>query len=385
MKNRIILLVLPLFLILGLLTFVLPQKIDSSLERRALSNNNDLKNTSIIDYSFQNKLDDILNDQFIIRDNTINIYNNIINSINNIVDKGFIMYPNEVLKVNDYLMDPIVIKEEDKIKLIKNRAYNIKQIKEKYPEIPLLVYKPTRLEETNLIDKEYIYSYGNDYNNHYTSEAGDIIFKQMEIDSIDTFEKYFYKTDVHWNPYGAYQGYTDIITTLNDYFDLGDMKEINEYKCLDKDFHGSFSNKIGQSYKPEKLCDITLKGIGEYTYYEDNEIVDIDNIKQYYINGIIDTRYSDYDNYFGNNPFERRFEFENNTNVNALFFVDSYINVNKTWLASHFDTTIMLDMRSKPDDFNLDEYIKKYNIDTIVVSMYHYNLYENGYNFIPIK
>ena len=45
----------------------------------------------------------------------------------------------------------------------------------------------------------------------------------------------------------------------------------------------------------------------------------------------------------------------------------------------------MLDMRSKPKDFNLDEYIVKYDIDTIVVSMYHYNLYENGYNFIPIE
>ena len=385
MRNKLILIVLPLLLCLGCSSLLFDQKEVSSLERRELKNIDNLKDSSLFDYSLQDNIEDVVSDQFIFRNSMISFYNEMIINISNLFSDSFIMYHNDILNYQGYLLDPIIKTNNSYSENLKNRAYNIKSISEKYPDLPIYVYKPTRLEETNLIDIEHIYSKGSDNNYMYWGELGNVTYKVMDINSVDMYKDFYYKTDLHWNPKGAYQGYTDIIELLNNNFELGDVKEKEEMICYQKDFHGSYSNKIGQKFQPENLCDIKVKGIGTYKYFENDKEVFIDEIKQNYINGIFLEQYSDYDNYFGNNPLERRFEFGDNTGVNALFFVDSYINVNKTWIASHFDTTIMLDMRSKPKDFNLDEYIVKYDIDTIVVSMYHYNLYENGYNFIPIE
>ena len=81
--------------------------------------------------------------------------------------------------------------------------------------------------------------------------------------------------------------------------------------------------------------------------------------------------------------FEKRFEFHDSSKPNMLVFRDSLCNVNEEWIASHFNTTVFIDLRLNDDSFHLEDYIKKYSIDIVLVTEIYSNLYFNGNMFIP--
>ena len=66
-----------------------------------------------------------------------------------------------------------------------------------------------------------------------------------------------------------------------------------------------------------------------------------------------------------------------------LVFRDSLCNVNEEWIASHFNTTVFIDLRLNDDSFHLEDYIKKYSIDIVLVTEIYSNLYFNVNMFIP--
>lgn len=388
MRNKLFLVFLIALLCVGISLFIKPQKDVSYLERAGLSGTSELMGTSFIEGSFQETVEEILIDQLYFKDNMIQLYYRLKIAASSFFDQGYIKLAEDVIKIDDFYIRNLVEENEEDLITTANRGYNIKLISEAYPDVSVYVYKPTRLEETNLLDSRWVYSQGYVYDYEFEGQLGDnVTYRSLSIESVEQFDDYFYDTDIHWTPYGAYQGYTDIIMMLNETFDLGDAKSIESEVCYEERFYGSLANKIGQTTEAEAICDITLSGIGEYSYSENGQDISIDAVKQGYILNDYDSLYSDYDNYFGDNPYERIFDFGENTGVNALFFVDSFINVNKVWLASHFDTTIMLDMRTVPDvdTFDLDDYMGTYEIDVIIVSMYYENLYVNGYNFIPLN
>ena len=95
--------------------------------------------------------------------------------------------------------------------------------------------------------------------------------------------------------------------------------------------------------------------------------------------------YSDYDVYFGDNAYERVFKFNQEDKPNVLVFSDSYFNIIQEWFASHFNNTVIIDMRANDGQFNLDYYIEEYDIDIILMSQMYNNLYFNGYMFISLS
>ena len=97
-----------------------------------------------------------------------------------------------------------------------------------------------------------------------------------------------------------------------------------------------------------------------------------------------DTQYSDFDYYFGDNAFLRIFDFHQEDKPDLLIIGDSFINVTQEWIASHFDKTVIVDLRAREDGFSLKKLIEDYDVDIALVTMYYQNLYFNGNMYIPL-
>ena len=189
---------------------------------------------------------------------------------------------------------------------------------------------------------------------------------------------------MHWNAYGAYEGYKDIINLIGQDYDIEQAHTIKEEIVYPYEFYGNLANKIGGYGEKDHIIDLVLDGVGDFDYYVNGELADYYAIKEDYKENGNSTIYSDYDIYFGDNYFFREFDFHNEEKPNLLIFGDSYKNTNMMWIASHFNKTIIFDLRSKPDDFNLDDYIEKYDIDIALVTYHYYFGYFDGHLFIPL-
>ena len=394
MRNKRFAFILVLALILGLVLLIRPQREVETLERRKAS-----VLSEISPLNLSNDLDNVLSDQFIFRDNILKIYHSfkyfssrILNPHNYLeaVDKGVINIG------DDYLINNVYTNDYYKyvVEYASSRAYNIKELKDKYKDIDVYVYKPTRLEE-----KDYLYT---DIANSPLLKAEedfiknlgeDVTYKAMELKSIEDYKNIYYRSDIHYNIEGSYRAYKDIIEMIQEKYYLKDALDIKDKIIYEYDFYGHYGNILGNITTPDHLEDYDL-GIDEsqYTYLEEGKITKISDKKNNYKEN--NTIYSAYDDYFLDNDGLRIFrnnEIYDPTKAvyiprkpNILIFADSYINPIAEWLAIHFDNTVIIDLRNI-EDFKLEEYIKEYNIDIILVYQYYENLYMNGNMYIPLN
>lgn len=383
MRNKLFSLLLIVLFILGIGILVKPQNSISKNEKRYLNTATDIKDVD----SFESTL----KDQFYFREDLMSAYFNTKLVFNSVPYKLLSLagkeakYPylsSEIISLNDgYLINDVLYYTELNLHYVANRAYNVNEMALKYPNIKTYVYFPTRLEEILL----YGDNFGYDYRNAYKKQLNENIkTAELDLKGIEGYEEYFYKSDFHWNGKGAYQGYSDIINMINDDFNIGDPKEIDGVITYDYEWTGNLASKIGGYGAKDKIIDVKLKDMGDYNYYINDNLSEYGRVKEEYAKNGNTTGYSDYDVYFGDNAFERRFEFNDESKPSLLVFCDSLTNVTQEWIASHFNTTVYIDLRVNDGSFNLDEYIEKYNIDAILVCEIYSNLYFNGNMYIPL-
>lgn len=384
MRNKLFSLLLILVLALGIGIFLKPQNSISKNEKRYLSSTKDIN--SIED------IENVLSDQFYSRENITNFYfkfklalNNVPYRLLNLLGKSddyqYLASDVILIKDGDYLMNDILYYDEDKKESVMSKAYNINQVDLKYRDIKTYVYFPTTYEET----LDYKDNYGTKYRELFLQQLNpNITTAELEVYDLNAYKKYFYKSDFHWDADGAYQGYKDIINMINNDFDIGKSKDIDEKINYDYKWIGNIASKIGGEGPKDTISDYNLKNIGKYDYYINDEISEYGIVKEDYMNNGNQTGYSDYDVYFGNNYFEKRFEFNDETKPNLLVFCDSMSNVTQEWIASHFNTTIYIDLRANDGSFKLDNYVDEYDVDIILFCQYYENLYFNGYMYVPL-
>lgn len=383
MRNKLFYVLFVILFVIGVSEITLPQKHFSKVEKRELKS---VKDFNILD----DNLEDILKDQFISRDLVLKEYykvklafNNVPYLLMNIKNNDSFKYKylgKNVISINDdYLINDILTYDDEKIEICKSKAFNINEMDLRYPDVNTYVFFPTKLEET--ID--FKDNYGAKYRESFLEQLNENI-SYSELKYVDDYADYFYKTDFHWNGKGAYEAYKSIINMIGKDFDIGFPKNVKNIKTYDYKWTGNIASEIGGNWSGENIVDIEVEDIGVYKYYINDKRSDYGKEKNSYQLYGNKTMYSDYDFFYGSNYFEKRFEFNDKTKPNLLVFCDSLSNVNQEWIASHFNTTIYIDLRANDGSFNLDEYINKYNIDIIMVSQHYNNLYFNGYMFIPL-
>lgn len=396
MQKRFGILVITLLFIIGLGIFVLPQRDFSSQEKRELKTNSSIK----LDETFNSTINDVLKDQFYNRDKLTNLYYNIKVKFNNVAYKGlnvlsrlkngdnyiqadYKYLSEDVIDLGDgYLINNVLVYDEDKALMASQRGYNLNDAYNRHPDLKWYVYFPTKIEEILQIGD---INYGLNYRQDFLRQLDEnITYSTLNITSVEEHKVFFYKTDFHWNGDGAYVGYSDIINMIGKDFDIGKPKAIKERIVYDYKWKGSTSSAIGQVGDYDQIIDLELEDIGNFDYYVNGNLTEFGGAKEIYKEKGNISDYSDYDYYFGDNSYERVFDFHDDTEPNILIFNDSFCNVNQKWLASHFNKTVFIDLRANQGDFNLDAYIEKYNIDIVLMTQMYKNLFFNGNLFIPL-
>lgn len=304
-----------------------------------------------------------------------NRYNNYIpfyNSINNLFYSSIISadktYENDIylknnsdnerifynVKNNFYYVVNTYSKDELNKRLSK-QSYFYNRIHEKYPNINLALYIPLRYENTSF--KNINGSY--DLVQKFISKLDDgVNYKLFDTKSTEEYLKYFYKTDHHYNSYGAEKAYLDVLDMFNIQNDL-----LINHKVIKENYYGSSA----KSTLLKKTSD-TLTAIDA----PNNLIVNITdkNFKPLKISNRNNPFYDYYVQYFDGMYDEIIYENENVSNdQNLLIIGDSMVWQIDYLLANYFNKTYVINTKYGKwidSDLYLDDYIKNNHITHIL-------------------
>lgn len=230
------------------------------------------------------------------------------------------------------------------------------------------LYNPTSQDQFYREELETMAQWVNPYVNVH-----DVGKEWREKYTINEITKFFYKTDHHWNGLGAYEGYTNIVGTLQE-----DDHSIQEPISTDhlnnicaKDtayFEGSHNRVIlyqinsSEEYK----CNWEVKNFNQFEeivyqsqdgeFGQGDSIFSIGDKRNKVTYGLLT---------MGDFPYIYLKNNEPVNNINVLIVRDSYTNAITSTLATHFKETYLVDMRHY--NGKLDELIKQKNINLVLL------------------
>lgn len=202
-------------------------------------------------------------------------------------------------------------------------------------------------------------------------------------------ETMYFHTDHHWNIKGAFLAYQILINEMNKSAGLHSAPltddEVVKTQVPPGTFIGSWNRQMNMLiddsvdrpwiYKPkagfpfDRVHVVTVSG-KTYTKLDD-----------VYGAGAVTPPYQ-YSTVYTNDHDIMEFENKKASNkLRVLIFKDSYANAMLPFVASHFYQTTVLDLRYKSKQFNLENYLKSYKPDVILLLFHDSNLTTPAYPF----
>lgn len=367
-----------------LYTFVWKQQDTVSLfENRNLAVKQQLEETSFSDSTFQNKLEDVLADQFVERQKIVQTKKKIdkltaeviygINADDYLLTK---LGDTNIYQLgsSDYMINGLLEMNPDYESRINNRIKQMNQLAKDYPDIDFYLYRPVQGHETALFDEaNNVESYGTYYNDLFREKI-DFSVAFLEIESLDAYKEMFYSSDHHWNYRGAYRGYVDIMTMMGKEGEILEPSSINS--CNGYPFYGTFSTRTANMLDPDKyvMYEIDYDDVSLYLNGEKvDESEDIYNPK-YYLAHL--DEYSDPFTYHYNYSYsgyaqEPYYQLVNESEEeNILVIGDSYATAIAHLLASSFKNSYFVNPTNYISNtghyFNYDDFIENHEIDRVL-------------------
>lgn len=327
------------------LLFIRDQRDYSGVENRALNKIDLKKITSFFSGDFQKQLENGLQDQLIFNESIkkygklleLSIFDSTIEALYDYERFDYIPASQNLyyLKNTDYIMYGKYRQKETK-KISMKRIDNLIDIKKHFPNINLFVYEVTRENDM-------------DFAKNYNMFLHKYLDKYAKVDSFsiinnyDTYKKYFFKTDHHWNYEGQYAGYLEIADLLK----IKNPIKIVQKDCFDVKYYGSKARQIGETKIYDELCAYKYD-IPEFYSTVAGEKYDFNlKRKKYYENDAsIYKNVAHYSQLFGEDIGEIIYTFPSNKGKNSiLMFVDSYSNPINEAIASNYYHTYVVDLR----------------------------------------
>lgn len=346
--------------------FIFGQKDTSETENRLLAKFATFKMEDFINKTFQDNLENAISDQIVVsqqaKRKALEIRKDIIDLIDNVILK---MRNNETGKY-------YVAIAKDTYKL-NNEEWLINK-PEKNPYNPKVVNYFNKIEN---VDK-YLYFVESDCSKMYNeNESENYVYEDMmknmkvtkaskfKVDTFEEYKKYFYKTDHHWNYRGQYRGYQEITKLLG----IPEEEQVNiaEEKQYDTYFWGSRAREATEYNIKEKFTVYKYDNVKPKEVYVDGKLSQYGASEKYdkgeYTSKQITNHYGQY---YGNDYAEVIYNFDLPEKENLLIISNSYSNAINEILASHFNKTYIIDLRSN-QEFNPNEYIKQNKIDKVLI------------------
>ena len=239
--------------------------------------------------------------------------------------------------------------------------------------ISLNIYLVSRYEQLNLSDNnlsEYTKIFKDNLNE-------DINVSEVKINNYNDYLQKFYKTDHHWNMYGAYEGYQNIMNMLGK-----KPLDLNLVKVNKVPYYGATSKS-----SMSKLTYDDIYDVGVNLYYE-VKVNGMDAPKKFKPRVITyDNGYDFYDyyiHYFNGQYGLVEYTYENDSNENLLIFSDSNAWQIDYLIASHYHKTYVINLRY--DDYvsgkiNINDFIKENNISYVLFLYEGSSIIFDEYNY----
>lgn len=239
-------------------------------------------------------------------------------------------------------------------------------------------YEPKSVEYFNQIKgaDKYLYFIESDLSKMYneendTNQLYENIINHMELTkyskfntkTFEDYKNYFYKGDHHWNHKGQYEAYQEIIKLLG----IEEGVKITQERQYDAYFLGSKAREASEYNSKEKFT------VYQYDNQKPIEVYIDGNLGKYgkreeYDKGEYETKLetNHYGEYYGGDYAEVIYDFKEPQKENLLIISNSYSNAINEIIASHFNKTYIIDLRSNTN-FNANEYVKQKEIDKILI------------------
>ena len=326
--------------------WVIIEKSDNPINDKILSVKANIENRYNNYFPFYNKINDLYFNSII---NVDSLYlDNVYLKDNNDLDHLFYN------KSNDYFYLTNRYSSQELDNRLEEQASFYNDINNKYPDIKLALYVPLRYEYTKV---------GNINNNHdrvlkFTNKLNTSIkYKLFDSDTLEDYLKYYYRTDHHYNSYGAEKAYLEIL----EMYDIDNKLDIKHNMIKDK-YHGSMAKSTLLQRTSDELSVMDIPNTLRVNINDEDfkplEIPDKSNpFYDYYVK------------YFNGCYDEVIYESDNNYGRNLLIIGDSMAWQLDYLLAYNFDTTIIVNTKYGKwlkNDLILSEYIKEHNITHIL-------------------
>ena len=336
----------------------------SELENRNLRGQVEFSLEKYFDGSYPKKYEEYMSDQFILRDNWIDLKsrseyllgklenNNIIYGKDGYLFEKFTELDKRRVTINIDSINKLIENSKTPVSiLIAPNSYEV--YKEKLPLGAPVINQKDELEKI------------------YIGINGENKINLTEKFIEKSEESLYYKTDHHWTTKGAYLAYRDFIESIG-------YKAINLDKYNKNEVEGFFGTYFSKA-KPFNVASDKL------TYYDFSGITMKIDDKLY--NSLYDYSKLDIrDKYslflYGNNPLT----IINNSNLKngkkLVIFKDSYANSFVPFLTENFEEIHVIDLRSFSE--SVSEYINNNSFDNVLV-LYNFINFTRDTNIIKLK
>ena len=284
------------------------------------------------------------------------VYTNV--TYSRLIEDGYVNISGFLLKEGYLLYQPSSYKTMKSYLDIK--IPNINKIVKDNPKIDFYLYYIEKDNDINFINNEKVGMY------EYIIENIDkrIKYDNFEVKNFDSFKKYFYKTDHHWNHRGSYQGYIEVVRLLG-YEPIAKEKEVD----INIIWSGSKSRAIGGDLVFNEDFKAYTYDLPQHKTYINNIEVKSYGSQQEYING--ERKTISYGSFYGFDDGLLLFDYNDSKKENLLIIGESFDNAINEVLASHFNKTYNVDLRAYKmdigEEFNLKKFIKDKKIDKVLL------------------
>ncbi len=364
--NIIFILGIFVFLLSGLAkTVVFPKDINYYENRKAVR----LEKPSIkafLEGKTQDNAEDAIADQAFFAQRMKKTYNTTVSKYMNLVLSPIgEKYPKEYIRLGEYYLfdrDNLIFPPYNFARAKPEADARIDSFNKlflKYPDIDFYTYYIEKDTDINFKDNSKVGIA------EYYRQRLNLPDKNMgvyEINDFETFDKYFYKTDHHWNAQGSYEGYKNAVKLLIP--DETDFLKAEGIIDVKGDFLGSKTLSEETALYSENFSAYKIN-------YPETEI---------YINGVKTGDYGNqdtyvfdeitYSNFYGGDMGEIIFDTGRKDRDNLLIVGESFDNAILKAVASHFNRTVSIDMRYYKNymgrDFSFSNCLSDNNIQKVL-------------------
>ena len=271
---------------------------------------------------------------------------------------------------NQLVFEPYLFNENLR-QAIDQRIENLSTLMATYPEINFYIYYHQTLHgsEFHPLNQYYAEADRGQSINYFEENLPEgLVLEKFLLAGMDDHNRYYFRTDHHWNVNGALYAYEDIYQMLAQNYPaispilkpekivefpeiefLGNMARLTFYPIQGDDFAGEVVD-----FPPQKIVygGQVLEEKPRQVYFEG----DYSNIP--YINH--------YNEFYGRVTDLITYSTDNGANRNLLIIGSSFRNALDPLLASHYDHTYCVDLRYYTT-FSLSEFLQEHEVDDIIL------------------